>query len=66
MQLTVNGAAHEHTGDPSIAAVLAALKAEPDRVALLLNGKFVARESRGAVRLRDGDVIEVIAFAAGG
>ena len=66
MQLTVNGEAHEHTSEGSLVSLLAELKADPDRVATLVNETIIPRTEREGVALRDGDRVEIIAFAAGG
>jgi len=66
MQLTLNGESYEHTGDGTLLSLLAELEADPDRVAILVNGTVVPKTGREGVTLRDGDCVEVIAFAAGG
>jgi sulfur carrier protein len=66
MDLTVNGKAHEHTGDGSIDALVLEINAHPDNVAVLVNNDIVPREKRGTVSLNKGDHVEIITMAGGG
>jgi thiazole synthase len=66
MRLTVNGEPHNHTGDKTIEALLKEIGADPRRVVVMINGDVVCREARASVRLEDGDIVEVLAFAGGG
>ena len=66
MKLTVNGDPHEHRGDGTVAALVRELGANPERVAVLVNGDVVPRNRRAETRLADGDTVELITFAGGG
>ena len=66
MKLSVNGDSREHRGDGTLAALLRELGADPDRVAVLVNGAVVPRDKRAETKLADGDTIEVLTFAGGG
>jgi thiamine biosynthesis protein ThiS len=66
MQLTVNGKPHRHEGDGRLSALLRELGADERHAAVTVNGEIVPRARRAAHRLREGDVVEVLVFAAGG
>jgi len=66
MKLTVNGAPHEHAGDGSIDALLREVGAHPQRTAVMVNGEVVPAAERDAIRLVDGDDVELLVFAGGG
>ena len=66
MKLTVNGEPCEHAGRGTIAELLRELGAEPERVAIVVNDEIVRSGARAAVTLKEGDRIEIIAFAGGG
>ena len=66
MHLTLNGRPHDHRGDGSLAALLAELRADPVRVAVMINGNVITRDRRAEARLAEGDVVEVLTLAGGG
>ena len=66
MNLTVNGNPHKHRGTGSIDALLLEIKAQPDKVAVLVNDEIVPRSKRGTVSLKEGDHVEIITMAGGG
>jgi thiamine biosynthesis protein ThiS len=66
MRLLVNGQPYDHTGAPTLAALLAALEIDPLRVATLVNDEAVRRDERDRAVLRDNDRVEALAFACGG
>ena len=77
MQLTVNGESHEHTGDGSVAALLAELGASPEHSAVTVNGDLVcsrvarvhshaAGKDWKTFKLNHGDTVEVLTFVGGG
>lgn len=66
MDLTLNGATHTHRGDGSLEALLREVQAQPDRVAVVVNGEMVPRPARAGVVLRAGDRVELLTFAGGG
>ncbi len=69
MTLTVNGQTREIAGledGKSVAALVAALGMQADRVALELNGEIVSRASWAEVAVHDKDRLEIVHFVGGG
>jgi sulfur carrier protein len=65
LSLTVNGAAREATAS-TLLELLTDLGYGGNKVATAVNGDFVPERLRGAHRLTDGDVIEIVAPRQGG
>jgi thiamine biosynthesis protein ThiS len=66
MDLVVNGEAYRHNGQATIAELLQECHAEAGRTAVMVNGDVVRKGTFDAVRLSDGDHVELIVIAAGG
>jgi sulfur carrier protein len=66
MNLVVNGDPHPHNGAGTIAELLAEYRLAPAMTAVMINGEVVRRSQWGAVRLSEGDAVELIVAAAGG
>ena len=66
MDLVVNGEAYRHNGQATIADLLRECQAEAGRTAVMVNGGIVRKSEFDAVRLSDGDRVELIVIAAGG
>ena len=66
VQLTVNGEPYRHAGVGALASVLDKMGADAERVATVVNDEIVTRAARAAVRLKDGDRLEILTFAGGG
>jgi sulfur carrier protein len=66
MTLTVNGNTTDYDGEATLAALLAHLGADPERVATMLNDDVVQRADRAATPLADHDRVEILSFAGGG
>jgi sulfur carrier protein len=66
MQIIVNGAAREVSGQADIAAALTELGFADAVVATALNGQFVPMAVRSATVLSPGDQLEVLAPMQGG
>ena len=66
MTVTVNGETIAYTGDATLAALVACMGAEPDRVATMLNDEVVRKPERDTTALNDGDRVEILSFAGGG
>ena len=66
MRITLNGEAREVTEGQSVAALLADLGIQAERVAVELNLTIVDRRTFTGTSLRDGDRVEVIGFIGGG
>jgi len=66
MNLKVNGECHEHTGDGTVAALLAELGANPEHSAVTVNGDLVFSKDWKTFKSSDGDTVEVLTFVGGG
>ena len=66
MNLIVNGSPYPHNGAGTIAALLAENRLAPAMTAVMINGEVVRRSQWDAVRLKEGDAVELIVAAAGG
>ena len=66
MRLTVNGEAHEHEGDGTLAALLVEIGVEIGRVAVMINGEVIRGKDPNEVALEEGDKVEALTFAGGG
>lgn len=66
INLIVNGAAHEHSDDPTVNALLQALGADPQHVAVLCNDAVVKRPAYPTTTLTEGDRIEIMTMIGGG
>lgn len=65
MKIHLNGASHD-TEDNDLAALVAALGHEADKVATAIDGLFVPRSARAQTPLREGCAIEILAPMEGG
>jgi len=65
MKIQLNGASHD-TNHPELAALVAALGHEADKVATAVDGLFVARPARAATLLSEGCAVEILAPMEGG
>ena len=66
LAIQVNGEERPVPAGLSIAAMLAELGLDPQRVAVERNLEVVPRSSLGDVRVEDGDRFEVVHFVGGG
>jgi thiazole synthase len=64
--IRVNGEQRRVPGGISIAAMLAELGLDPQRVAVERNLEIVPRSTLGEVRVEDGDAYEIVHFVGGG
>jgi sulfur carrier protein len=64
--ITVNGEPREVAAGTTLAAVVSALTVAPTGVAVAVNDEVVPRGSWPAVRLGDGDRVEVLTAVQGG
>ncbi|MET0382493.1 MAG: sulfur carrier protein ThiS [Burkholderiaceae bacterium] len=62
----VNGAEHAWRADITVAALVREVAADAAAVATALNGEFVPRHARDALRLAPGDAVLVFAAIVGG
>ena len=65
MKIQLNGASHD-TEQNDLAALVAALGHEADKIATAVDGLFVARSARAQTPLRAGCSIEILAPMEGG
>ena len=65
MKIQLNGASHD-TEQNDLAALVAALDHEADKVATAVDGLFVARTARAQTPLSEGCAVEVLAPMEGG
>jgi thiamine biosynthesis protein ThiS len=66
MKITVNGEDFALSGEGTIPRLLECIGADPDRVAVMVNGVVVTRERRPSFPLSEGNTVEVLTFAGGG
>ena len=66
LNLVVNGASHLHSGNGTLAELLAEYDATPAMTAILINGEVAPRSRWASVRLAEGDEVELLVMAAGG
>ena len=66
LSIQVNGEQRRVPAGLSIAAMLAELGLDPQRVAVERNLEVVPRSGLGEVRVEDGDRFEVVHFVGGG
>ena len=64
--IRVNGEQRRVPGGISIAAMLAELGLDPQRVAVERNLEIVLRSTLGDVSVEDGDAYEIVHFVGGG
>ena len=64
--IRVNGEQRRVPGGISIAAMLAELGLDPQRVAVERNLEIVPRSTLGDVNVEDGDAYEIVHFVGGG
>ena len=66
MQIRVNGKIREVAEGITLSELLTHLNVHPLRVAMQLNTEIVKRARYGEVVLKEGDVVEILTFMAGG
>ena len=66
ISLTVNGEPRRAALGATIAALVAGLELNPQKVAVERNGEIVPRSTLGEVLLAEGDVLEIVHFVGGG
>jgi thiamine biosynthesis protein ThiS len=66
MRLIINGEARTFGELSDVAALVAALKLDPRKVAVERNLEIVPRSTYARARLCDGDRIEIVHFVGGG
>ncbi|MCG3130143.1 MAG: hypothetical protein FLDDKLPJ_00891 [Phycisphaerae bacterium] len=66
MFIRINGKEEAIPPDLTVADLIAARGLAPVRVAVEINENLVPRRDYGAVRLAEGDVVEIVTFVGGG
>ena len=66
MRLRLNGEEREFGAGLTVAGLLAELKLEPAKIAVERNLEIVPRSAYGAVKLAEGDRLEIVHFIGGG
>ena len=66
MRITVNGESRELPSTLSVASLLGQLGIDPRRAAVEINRRILRRAEFDAVRLAEGDALEVVHFVGGG
>jgi thiazole synthase len=66
ISLTVNGEPRRIAVGATIAALVASLELNPQKVAVERNGEIVPRSTLADVTLSDGDTLEIVHFVGGG
>lgn len=66
MKIVLNGKPHEIPGNETVSDFVAALKLEGRRVAVMVNEQVVKKDNWNAVRLNEGDAVEVVHMVGGG
>lgn len=66
LRLSVNGQPHALAAGTSLAELLAELGLDVRKVAVERNREIVPRSVYGAVRLAEGDALEIVHFIGGG
>lgn len=64
--ITVNGEPREIAEEATLADLVAALGHAPQALATAVNGEFVPRDARAAVRLKEGDAVFTFQPITGG
>ena len=66
MKIVLNGEHRELDEPTTLAALLAQLQLEPNRVAVEVNRSIVPRNQHAQCVLREGDQLEVVTLVGGG
>ena len=66
MDIMLNGERRTVTDGITVLGLLELLKIQHQRVAVELNREIVKKDLYGATTIKDGDVLEVVSFMAGG
>ncbi|MGD0765289.1 MAG: sulfur carrier protein ThiS [Dehalococcoidia bacterium] len=66
ISITVNGKRRDLESETDLTGFLSALDVDTRGVAVAYNGEVVARCRHAEVRLRDGDVVEIVRMVGGG
>jgi sulfur carrier protein len=66
MNITVNGKPREIDRELDLPALLQAFDVNPKLVAVAINGEVIPKDAYEAMRVRDGDALEIVRMVGGG
>ena len=66
MNIVVNGNSQVIKESGTLGVLLKELGMIPERVAVMVNGRIVRKDSRDSTVLKDGDHVEILTFMGGG
>lgn len=66
MRIVVNGEDRQCNDSYSLDELLREMGVKPDRSAVLVNDRVIARRARAELAIREGDRVEILVFAGGG
>jgi sulfur carrier protein len=66
MNITVNGKPREIDREMDLPALLQAFDVNPKLVAVAINGEVIPKDAYAAMRVRDGDALEIVRMVGGG
>jgi thiamine biosynthesis protein ThiS len=66
MRITVNGKPRDIDRETDLPSFLRASGVDPKLVAVAINGDVIPKSEYAAVRVRDGDVLEIVRMVGGG
>lgn len=66
MEIKLNGELKQIEGEMSIEQLLDSLKIDKRHLAVEYNGDFLEEADLGAMRVKDGDTLEIVRFVGGG
>jgi sulfur carrier protein len=66
MDISLNGEKRVVPEGITVTGLLEHLNIQPQRVAIELNSEIVKKDQYGATMIKNGDVLEVVSFMAGG
>lgn len=66
MTITLNGKMQELAGEPSLNDIVQQFSPQTRRVIAELNGEIVRDPRWDEIRIREGDILELVSFVGGG
>lgn len=66
MNIVLNGKPFVLKDDGCVSDLLAEIKADPNRVAVIVNDRIVPRAERASFRIKENDQVEIVTFVGGG
>jgi sulfur carrier protein len=66
MNVTINGTAKEFTNSLLLSEIVKQYCKEPKHIIIEVNGHIIVSDNWNTTSLKDGDMIELVAFVGGG